>query len=91
MDISDITDADLQDDIIAPIFVEEYKEQIKKKRMKDAQYMNFISIYTSSVFRDFESFLRTRIDLVEDDVRLVLDDNNSNFITYELTPGIYTF
>ena len=59
--------------------------------MKDEQYKKFLSIYTSSVFQDFESFLRTQIDLVEDDVRLVLDEYNSSFITYELTPGIYTF
>ena len=42
-------------------------------------------------FQDFESFLRTEIDLVEDDIRLVLDEFNSGFITYKLEPGIYTF
>ena len=40
---------------------------------------------------DFESFLRTEIDLVEDDIRLVLDQYTLSFITYELEPGIYTF
>ena len=90
MDISDITDVDLQDDIIGPNIIDEYVEQVTKK-MKDEQYMNVLSIYTSSVFQDFESFLRTQIDLVEDDVGLVLDEYNSSFITYELTPGIYTF
>ena len=90
LDISDITDEDLQDDIIAPIIIEEYKKQVTK-RMKDGQYMNILSIYTRSVFQDFESFLRTQIDLVEDDVKLVLDEYNSSFITYELEPGIYTF
>ena len=34
LDISDITAADLQDDIIAPIIIEEYKKQVTK-RMKD--------------------------------------------------------
>ena len=29
--------------------------------------------------------------MVEDDIKLVLDEYNSNFITYELEPGIYTF
>ena len=29
--------------------------------------------------------------MVEDDIRLVLDENKSNFITYELQPGNYTF
>ena len=90
LDISDITATDLQDDIIGPIIIEEYNEQVTK-RMKDEQYMNILAIYTRSVFQNFESFLRTQIDLVEDDVKLVLDENNSNFITYELEPGIYSY
>ena len=75
---------------IGPIIIEEYEEQVTK-RMNDEQYMNILAFYTSSVFQDFESFLRTQIDLVEDDVKLVLDEYNSNFSTYELEPGIYTF
>ena len=90
MGISDITDADLQDDIIGPFIIEEYVEQVTK-RMKDEHYMNVLSIYTSSVFQALESFLRTQIDLVEDDVKLVLDEYISSFITYELEPGFYTF
>ena len=90
LDIEDITAEDLQDDIIGPIIIEEYKEQVTK-RMNDEQYMTILAIYTSSVFQDFESFLRTQIDLVEDDIKLVLDEYNSSFITYELEPGIYTF
>ena len=90
LDISDITTTDLRDDIIAPFIFEEYKEQVTE-RMKDEQYMNILSIYTSSVFQDFESFLRTQIDLVEDDIKLVLNENNSSFVVYELEPGIHTF
>ena len=58
LDISDITATDLQDDIIGPIIIGEYNEQVTK-RMKDKQYMKILSIYNSSVFQDFESFLRT--------------------------------
>ena len=90
LDIEDITAAVLQDDIIAPIIIEEYKEQVTK-RMNDEQYKKILAIYTSSVFQDVESFLRTQIDLVEDDVKLVLDEYNSSFITYELEPGIYSY
>ena len=90
LDIEDITAADLQDDIIGPIIIEEYREQVEK-RMNDEQYMNILAIYTRSIFQDFESFLRTQIDLVEDDIKLVLDEYNSNFITYESAPGIYTY
>ena len=90
LNIEDITATDLQDDIIGPIIIKEYKEQVSK-RMKDEQYVNILSIYIRSVFQNFESFLRTQIDLIEDDVKLVLDEYNSSFITYELEPGIYTF
>ena len=89
LDIEDITAADLQDEIIGPIIIEEYKKQLTK-RMNDEHYMNILAIYTSSVFQDFESFLRTQIDLVEDDIKLVLDEYNLSFITYELEPGIYS-
>ena len=90
LDISGIIDADLQDDIIAPIIVEEFKKQVTK-RMKEGQYMNILAIYTRSVFQDFENFLRTQIDLVEDDIKLVLDEYNSSFVTYKLEPGIYSY
>ena len=90
LDISDITDEDLQDDIIAPIIIEEYKKQVTK-RMEDGGYMSILARYTNSVFRDFESFLRTQIDLVESDIKLVLDEYNSSFVTYEIDPGIYTY
>ena len=78
LDISDITDTDLQNDILGPIITEEHKEQVTK-RMEDEQYKNILSFYTSSVFQDFESFLRTQIDLVEVDIKLVLNEYNSSF------------
>ena len=90
LDISDITANDLQDDKIAPIIIEEYKKQVTK-RMKDDEYMKILARYTSSVFQNFESFLRTEVDLVQDDIKLVLDEYNSSFVTYELDTGIYTF
>ena len=90
LDISDITSTDLQDDIIGPIIIEEYREQVTK-RMKDDKYMKILAGYVSSVFQNFENYLRTEVDLVQDDVKLVLDEYNSSFITYELDPGIYTY
>ena len=53
--------------------------------------MNILSVYHSSVFQDFESYLRTEVDLIEDDIRLVLDKYNSSFFTYELQPCDYRF
>ena len=90
LNIDDITAEDLQDEIIGPNIIKEYNEQVTK-RMNDEQYMNILAFYTRSVFQDFESFLRTQIDLVEDDIKLVLDEYNSSFNIYEIQPGIYTF
>ena len=88
--ITDITATDLQDCIIGPIIIQEYRKQISK-RMNNDKYLSILAVYNRTIFRDFESFLRTAVDLVEDDIRLVLDEYNSSFITYELEPGIYTF
>ena len=87
---TDITATDLQDCIIGPIIIQQYRKQISK-RMNNDKYLSILAVYNRSIFRDFESFLRTAVDLVEDDIRLVLDEYNSSFITYELEPGIYTF
>ena len=46
--------------------------------------------YSRSLFRDFESYLRIVVGLDGEDIQLILKQYNSNFITYELTPGIYT-
>ena len=56
--------------------------------MKNDKYLSVLAVFNRSIFQDFESFLRTAVDLVEDDIRLVLDEYNSSFITYELEPGI---
>ena len=90
LNISDITATDLQDGIIGPNIIEEYREQVTK-RLKDVGYMNFVAGYVSSVFQDFESYIRTEVGLVESDIKLFLDEYNSGFITYELEPGIYNF
>ena len=87
--ISDITAVGLQDDIIGPFVIKEYREQVTK-RMKDDKYMDILAMYVNSIFQDLECFLRTQTDLVEDDIRFVLDESNSSFINYELEPGIYT-
>ena len=59
--------------------------------MEDGAYMNILAGYHSSIFQDFESYLRTEIALDEDDIGLVLDIFNSSFFSYELQPGIHIF
>ena len=53
--------------------------------------MKILARYFSSMLQDFESYLRIEVDLVEDDIRLILDENKSNFLNFELLPGFYTF
>ena len=55
LDISDITAADLQDDIIGPIIIEEYNEQVTK-RMKDEHYMNILQFIIVLCFKIFKVF-----------------------------------
>ena len=90
LEILDITATHLKDEIIGPKVIKEYTEQ-KSKRMRNYDYMGILALYVSSLFQDFEKFLRTEIDLVADDIRLVLDEYNSSFFICELGPGSYTF
>ena len=53
-------------------------------------YMILLLGYARSSFWDFESYLRIVVGLDEEDIQLILKQNISHFITYELTPGIYT-
>ena len=79
-DISDLTATVLRDVIIGTIIIKESREQLTK-RMKDNKCLNSLAIYIDSVFQGLESFLTTQIDLVEDDIKLVLDEYSSSFIT----------
>ena len=56
LDISDITATDLQDEMLAPILIKEYREQMSRK-MKDVGYVNILQGYTKSIFQDLESYL----------------------------------
>ena len=85
-----MTATDLQDEVVGPFVFEEYREQ-RSKRMKSDQFMRKITIYSSSIIQDFESFFGTQFDLIEVDIRLVLQEYSSKFITFELPKGIYTF
>ena len=87
LDISDITATDLQDDVIGQIIFEKHRKQVTK-RMKGDIFMDILGFYVSSIFQNFESYLRTEVGLVEDDIKLVLGEEKSSFITYVLKPGI---
>ena len=89
MEIENITAGDLQDEILAPIIFEVNREQLTK-RMKNDEFMRILAMYNIYLFQNFEDFLRTEFDLVENDIRLVLDDYNSSFVTDDLEPGVYS-
>ena len=88
-EILDITSEHLQDDIIGPRIISTYKKLETEKRQTDAYYMLLMG-YARSSFRDFESYLRIVVGLDEDVILLILKQYNSNFVTYELSPGIYS-
>ena len=89
LNISHITTDHLDDEIIGPRIIDEYIKLSNEKKNSDG-YMVLLLGYCASSFRDFESYLRLVVGLDEEDIQLILKEYNSHFITYELTPGIYT-
>ena len=61
---------------------------ILDKSSPDA-YIKLLIGYARSPFRDFEGYLRIVVRLDEDDFKLILKLFNSNFMTFELSPGVY--
>ena len=87
--ISIITPQHLQHEIMGPRNIEAYKKLKAEKSSTDG-YNIFLMGYARSSFRDFESYLRIVIGIDEDDIPLIPIQNNSNFVTHELSPGIYS-
>ena len=84
-----ITREHLLDDETASLIIDEYHKLSHEKKISDG-YTILLLNYSRSQFRDFESYLRIRVGLDEEDIQLILKEYNSHFITYELSPGIYT-
>ena len=89
LNIPHITDYHLEDETIARRIFNEYIK-LSTEKMNSDGYMLLLLGYSKSLFRDFESYLRIVVGLDEEDIQLILKEYNSHFITYELTPGIYT-
>ena len=87
--ISHITIEHLDDEILGPRIIHEFIKLSNEKKNTDG-YLILLFGYCASSFRDFESYLRLVIGLDEEDIRLILKEYNSHFITYQLAPGIYT-
>ena len=89
LNIPRISQKHLLDDEIGPRIIDEFHKLSHEKINSDG-YMILLLGYSRSLFRDFESFLRIVVGLDEEDIQLILKQYNSHFITYELSPGIYT-
>ena len=72
MGISDFTTQDLLDETIGPILIEEHRKAYQEKNRANP-LIKLLHRHKSSIFQDFESFLRTQVDMAEDDIRLLLD------------------
>ena len=89
LNISHITNELLDDEVLGPRIIDEYIKISTEKKNNDG-YMIILLGYSRSLFRDFESYLRIVIGSDEEDIQLILKQYNSHFVTYEITPGIYT-
>ena len=86
---SDISPEHLQSKIIGPPIIKTYRKLASEKRQTDGYNMLLMGYFGSSI-RDSESFFEVVVGLDEDDIQLIWKQNNSNFITFELHPGIYS-
>ena len=89
LNIPHITREHLLDDETASRIIDEYHKLSQEKKITDGSTILLLN-YSRSQFRDFESYLRIRVGLDEEDIQLILKEYISHFITYELSPGIYT-
>ena len=89
LNISHITNEHLDDEIIGPRIIDEFIKLSHEKK-NSGGYMILLLGYSASSFRDFERYLRLVIGLDEEDIQLILKEYKSHFVTYELTPGIYS-
>ena len=51
---------DLQNDILGPNIIGEYREQVSKRKKND-EYMRILAVYNNSVFRDSKLFSEQRL------------------------------
>ena len=87
--IPHITQEHLLDDETASRIFDEYHKLSHEKKNCDG-YTIILLNYSRSQFRDFETYLRIRVGLNEEDIQLILKEYSSHVITYQLGPGIYT-
>ena len=89
LDVSINSPEHLQDKLIGPRIFKAYKK-LKSENISTDGYLMLLMGYARSPTGDFESYLRNVIGLDEDVIQLFFKQCNSNFVTYEIAPGIYS-
>ena len=74
---------------IGPRIIKTY-EKLRSEKSSTDGHVILLKGYAISAFRDSESNLRIVVGLVEDDIKLILEQYNSFFIADELSPGVYS-
>ena len=87
LNTSDITPYHLQHETVS-LRIIQANRKLRSERSSTDGYITLIMGFARSPFRDFEIYLRIVVGLNEDDIQLILKQYNSNFVTYQLTPGI---
>ena len=89
LNVSNISSKHLEGNSIGPRINNAYRKIRLEKSSTDGYFIILLAS-ARSPFGDFESCLRIVVKLDEDDIQLILKQYNSNFVTYEVSPGIYT-
>ena len=89
LNILHISREHLEDEVLGLRIIDEFYKISNKKKNSDG-YMILVLGYARLPFRDFESFLRIVVALDEENLHLNLKQYKSQFITFEISPGIYT-
>ena len=85
--VSDLAPYNLQHQKIGPRIIDTYMQLISEKSSTDG-YITFLMGFTRSPIRDFESYPRVSVGLDGDDFQFKLKQNISNFVTYDIVPGV---
>ena len=79
LNIPNITDNHLEDETLAPRIAETYRKIRSDKSSLDV-YIILLMSFARSPFRDFESYLRTKSGLEENNIQLILKQYNEKNI-----------
>ena len=80
LSIPHISRKHLEDEVSGPRVIDQFYKLSTEKKTSDG-YMILLLGYARSPIRDFENYLRIVVGLEEEDIRLILKQYNSQFIT----------